>query len=148
MRPSKLSIFMKIAETVAERSHDAETHVGAVLVNENNAIIATGHNGFVRGGKDKKLPNTRPEKYKYMVHAEANVVAHCAREGMSMKNCTLICTHSPCVVCMRLLFQCGIKTVVVKQMYKDFEDLMKMKDIKINQESTPEGFVRLTYEVK
>lgn len=123
---------MDVADVVKKRSHDAETQVGAVLVNnDSGAIIATGCNGFVRGADDSKLPNTRPDKYRYIMHAEQNLVANCARHGISMDNCTLVCTHSPCVQCMRLIFQCGITRVIVKELYRDFDELTKMEDIKI-----------------
>lgn len=139
---------MDIAETIARRSHDSETKVGAVLVNnDSGAVIATGCNGFVRGAPDTTLPSHRPEKYPYIMHAEQNLVANCARHGISMNNCTLVCTLSPCVTCMRLLWQCGITEVLVKDLYRDFESVRKMDDIRINCEQTQEGFWKLTYEV-
>lgn len=148
MRPSKLQTYMEVAETVAKRSHDAETQVGAVLVKNNTgAIIATGYNGFVRGTGDKELPNTRPEKYNYIVHAEQNLISNCARHGISMDDCTLICTLSPCCSCMRILFQCGITRVIVKQQYKDFENILQMKDVDVDVGRTPEGYIELKYSV-
>lgn len=147
-RQSKIENYMEMAEVVAKRSHDSETVVGSVLVsNKSGAILATGFNGFVRGANDKKLPNTRPEKYKFIVHSEENLVANCAKHGISMEDCTLVCTMSPCVKCMRLLFQCGITKVVVKKKYKDYEDLKKMGDIEIEERETPEGYFELTYKV-
>lgn len=140
---------MKMAEDVAQRSHDSETQVGAILVaNKSGAILATGYNGFVRGADDEKLPNTRPEKYKFIVHSEENLIANCARHAISMDDCMVVCTMSPCVKCMRLLFQCGITKVVVKDKYRDYEDLKKMQDIEIKEKKTPEGFFELTYIVK
>jgi len=147
-RQSKIENYMEMAEVVAKRSHDAETVVGSVLVsNKSGAILATGFNGFVRGAKDKNLPNIRPEKYKFIVHSEENLVANCAKHGISMEDCTLVCTMSPCVKCMRLLFQCGITKVIVKKKYKDYEDLKKMGDIEIEERQTEEGFFELTYKV-
>lgn len=149
MRPSNHKTFMDIAQITAQRSHDSETKVGAVLVsNKSKALLATGFNGFVRGAPDKLLPSTRPEKYKFIVHSEENLVANCARHGISMDDCTLYCTHSPCVKCMRLIFQCGITQVVVKEKYRDFEDLKKMQDIEIEESQTVEGYYVLTYKVR
>lgn len=135
MRISKHEMYMQMAKTAARRSHDAETQVGAVLVNnKTGAVIATGCNGFVRGANDDNLPNTRPEKYKYMVHAEQNLIANCARHGISMDNCTLYCTMSPCVVCMRLLWQCGITSIVAENLYRDVEEIKAMRDIRLSVE--------------
>ncbi|AZZ37255.1 hypothetical protein CIK05_10805 [Bdellovibrio sp. qaytius] len=149
MRPSKVANLMNLAEVVAQRSHDAETHVGALLVsNKTGAILATGFNGFVRGANDTELPNTRPDKYPYMVHAEQNLIANCARHGISMDDCTVVCTHSPCVVCMRLLFQCGITEVLYKVSYTDSDKVKEMKDIKVIEIETEEpGIKKLRYEV-
>src|SRR5258708_4938896 len=104
---------MDMAEVVSMRSHDAETKVGAVLVNnKSGAILATGFNGFVRGACDSELPTTRPQKYEFILHAETNLMANCARHGISMEDCTLISTLSPCKQCMRLMINCGITMVI------------------------------------
>ena len=137
---------MMRAEIAALGSHDAETQVGAILVNNiSGAVIADGCNGFVRDAPDKLLPNTRPEKYKYIVHAEVNLISNAVRHGISTNNCTLVCTMSPCVTCMRMLYQSGITRVIVKEKYKDYSQLKTMGDIKIAEEKTPEGFTILTY---
>ena len=138
---------MEVAEAVAKRSHDAETKVGSVLVNNSTgAIIATGCNGFIRGADDTILPNTRPEKYPYMVHSEQNLIANCARHGISMEDTMLVCTLSPCVNCMRMLWQCGIKRVVVKEKYKDFDQVISAIDIRvIDKLLEDEGYFELTY---
>jgi len=149
MRQSKYKNLMEIAEIVSKRSHDAETQVGAVLVsNKTGAILATGFNGFVRGAKDELLPNTRPDKYQYILHAEKNLILNCARHGISMDDCMLVCTHSPCSACLRDLFQVGITKVLIKEKYKDFEKLKEMKDIDVFAESTEEQYFLLTYTNK
>lgn len=148
MRPSKNQNYMDIAQTIAERSHDAQTKVGAVLVNNvSGAIVATGYNGFVRGAPDDKLPTTRPEKYEYILHAEQNLIANSARHGISMDNCSLVCTLSPCKLCMRMLLNCGITKVIAKDLYKDFNDILQMQDIKVEVEQKEDGFYHISYKV-
>src|ERR1017187_8729887 len=128
-RPSKLENYMEMAETVAKRSHDQETKVGAILVNnKSGALLATGYNGFVRGVHDEILPSKRPLKYEYILHAEQNLIANCARHGISMEDCKLICTLTPCKLCMRMLFNCGITHVIAKEKYNDFDEILKMQD--------------------
>lgn len=139
---------MDIAQTIAQRSHDAETKVGAVLVNNaSGAIVATGYNGFVRGAPDDILPNTRPDKYEYIVHAEQNLICNSARHGISMNNCSLVCTLSPCKLCMRMLLNCGITKVIAKDLYKDFNDILQMQDIKVEVEKKEDGFYHISYKV-
>lgn len=148
MRPTKNQNYMDIATTIAERSHDAETKVGAVLVNNiSGAIVATGYNGFVRGANDSVLPNTRPDKYEYILHAEQNLIANSARHGISMDNCSLVCTLSPCKLCMRMLLNCGITKVIAKELYKDFNEILKMQDIKVEAKKEEDGFWHIAYKV-
>lgn len=148
MRPSKNQNYMDIAETIAERSHDAETKVGAVLINNvSGAIVATGYNGFVRGADDASLPCTRPDKYEYILHAEQNLIANSARHGISMANCSLVCTLSPCKHCMRMLLNCGITKVIAKDLYRDFNEILQMKDISVAVVQEADGFWHLTYKV-
>lgn len=148
MRPSKTQNHMDIATTIAARSHDAETKVGAILINnESGAIIATGYNGFVRGANDSELPSTRPDKYEYILHAEQNLIANAARHGISMADCSLVCTLSPCKLCMRMLLNCGITKVIAKDLYKDFNDILQMRDIKVECNQGDDGFFHITYVV-
>lgn len=148
MRPSKIKNYMDMASIVSERSHDAETRVGAVLVNNSSgAIIATGFNGFVRGANDNMLPCTRPLKYEFILHAEQNLIANCARHGISMEDCTLICTMSPCKLCMRLMINCGITKVVTRELYKDFQDILDMPDVKTGMLKREDGLYEITYTV-
>lgn len=145
-RPSKYEYWMGIAEAVSARSHDIETKVGAILVkNDTGMVIATGHNGFVRGAPDDSLPKVRPEKYEFMVHAEENLMAHCAKSGISVDNCTLVITLSPCQRCLRLMFQAGITRVICRDIYRDHN--IDMKDIDIDQTTTKEGYHELRYEI-
>jgi deoxycytidylate deaminase len=58
------------------RSHDAESKVGAILVNSEKKEIARGFNGFPSGISENGLDTTRPAKYKFIVHAEANAVSN------------------------------------------------------------------------
>lgn len=145
-RSSKEQYWMGIAEAVSMRSQDEETKVGAILVkNDTGMIVACGHNGFVRGAPDDILPTTRPEKYKYMVHAEENLLAHTSRNGISINNCTLIITLSPCQRCLRLMWQAGITEVICRDIYRDHT--IDLLDLNITQEITPEGYHRLKYVI-
>jgi len=148
MRPTKNQNYMDIATAIAQRSHDVETKVGAVLINNSSgAIIATGYNGFVRGANDAILPNTRPDKYEYIVHAEQNLICNSAKHGISMNNCSLVCTMSPCKLCMRMLLNCGITKVIAKDLYKDFDEILKMQDIKVECKKEEDGFFHISYKV-
>lgn len=113
-RPSWDEYFLDLAAMAATRSKDESTKVGAVIVDDNRNVRATGYNGFPRGVRDD-LPerNERPAKYRYTEHAERNAIYSAARSGTSVAGCTVYCTHFPCTDCARGIIQAGIKRVVV-----------------------------------
>lgn len=138
----KLKNYYKQALAVAELSKDAQTQVGALLINgKTGAVLGSGYNGFIRGADDSKLPNIRPDKYPYMVHAEVNLLCNCARHGISTDDCFVFCTLSPCINCMRWMYQAGISTIFIKDVYADFDKNLQMKDIKISQAEVGEFLV-------
>jgi len=136
MKLKKLESYYKQALAIADQSPDEQTKVAALLIkNKTGAVVSSGYNGFIRGGSDDVLPKTRPDKYKYIIHAEANLICNCAIHGISSDECFVFCTLSPCVNCSRLLYQSNIKQIYFKEMYRDFEKNKNMKDIDINIES-------------
>lgn len=100
------------AEHAAKKSKDS-TQVGAVLVGPEKEVRLTAYNGPPRGVKDIDYRRERPTKYLYASHAEANLIAFAAREGIRTKGCTVYVTHHPCSACARTLIQAGIECVVV-----------------------------------
>lgn len=146
MRPSKIQNYMAMAEVVAERSHDLETQVGSVLVRSaNDTVVSTGFNGFIAGAPDDKLPITRPDKYEYIQHSELNLIANCAKNGISTDGCYVVCTMSPCKQCTRLLVNAGIRKVIAKNLYKDFGDVQHMKDLEVRCLIREDGFYEISY---
>jgi len=111
-RPSWKDLMIGLAYFVSTRSHDAQTQHGSVVCNDDNEIISTGYNGFIRGIDDKTLPNIRPEKYDYMIHSEMNNILNCARQGKSTKGTTIYVTGMPCLRCLQYIWQAGIKKVI------------------------------------
>jgi dCMP deaminase len=147
MKYYKLQNYMKQAEVIAKNSPDTQKQVGAVLVKiDGGEVIAQGYNGYVRNTMTA-LPTTRPKKYEYMIHAEENVILNCARNGISTKDCYLVCTLSPCKSCMRRMKQAGISTIYFKEKYKDFEDQLTMKDLQIELTQVKD-YYRIKLEVK
>lgn len=53
----------------------------------------------------------------WCVHAEQNIVAFCAREGIRLAGATLYQTTRPCVDCHKLLVSAGIVEVVYDEEY-------------------------------
>lgn len=110
--PRKDDYYMGFARHAATASKDS-TKVGAVLVGQDGEIRLTGYNGPPRGVKDLAERFERPTKYLYASHAEMNVIAFAAREGITTKGCTLFVTHMPCSACARLIIQAGVKSIII-----------------------------------
>lgn len=130
MKKNKILNFLKQADVIAENSHDAETQVGCIIINPTSYTqISAGYNGFVRNSKDDELPNTAPDKYKYILHAEDNALLNANYNGHCTKDCVAVVTLSPCINCLRRLKQAGIKEIFFRTKYKDFNENCAMKDI-------------------
>lgn len=103
--------FLLEAWAWSKRSHDAQTQNGCVIV-RNKRILSTGYNGFVRGIDDTALPNLRPHKYPFMMHAEQNAICNAAQNGISLDGATAYLTSEPCITCLQLLWQAGIVRII------------------------------------
>jgi dCMP deaminase len=124
-RPAWDEYFVDIARAVAKRSLDGETQVGVVIVDANRRILATGYNGFPPGCDDSKLPNLRPDKYPFMVHAEINAIASSRQD---LRGSTLYCLWSPCRDCAKAIITAGIRRVVFERAYRN-EDFRFVMDL-------------------
>jgi len=108
---NKTEYFMGFARHAASASKDG-TKVGAALVSPTGTVRATGYNGPPMGVRDLSERFDRPAKYLFASHAEANMIAFCARAGIATDGCAVYVTHMPCASCARTLIQAGIKRVV------------------------------------
>ena len=103
--------FFLQAYLVSNRSLDAQTKCGAILISPEKDIISTGYNSFVRNIDDTVLPNLRDEKYPFFLHAEHNAILACARHGKKCKGSILYVTGPPCINCLQLISQAGISEI-------------------------------------
>lgn len=104
--------FAGFAEWAAKKSKDS-TQVGAALVGPEGEVRLTGFNGPPRGVQDTPERRERPAKYLFASHAEANLIAFAAREGIRTEGCRVYTTHFCCSGCARTLIQAGVKGVFV-----------------------------------
>jgi dCMP deaminase len=120
--------FLAIAEVVRTKSRDRQTKIGAVIVDEDNQIVATGYNGFPRGvsyseerlrrpDPNHPLGNMQESKYDFFEHAERNAIFAAARRGIPLKGCRLYLAgkHFSCLDCARAIIQTGISSVFMPE---------------------------------
>ncbi|MBM4449106.1 MAG: cytidine deaminase [Chloroflexi bacterium] len=147
-RPSIDEYFLKIASVVAERSTCRRHHVGAVAVRDKH-ILATGYNGAAAGSKDclelgclrdeLGIPSGERHEICRGIHAEQNVIIQASLHGVSLEGSTIYCTHTPCVLCAKMLVNARIKRFVTFGSYNDstFVDLFKEAGIEVESKEKP-----------
>lgn len=132
MRTDIDTYFMKIAKLVSERSTCIKQHVGAVLVKDKH-IIATGYNGAPRGiphcTKETCLRlDTKSLEESHLcrgTHAEQNAIIQAAYHGTPTVNSMIYTTHFPCMSCVKILINAGVKEIVYEKEY-DMGNKLKM----------------------
>ena len=147
-RPDTDEYFLKIASVVAERATCRRHHVGAIAVRDKH-ILATGYNGAPSGMKDclelgclreeLGIPSGTKQEIGRGVHAEQNVIIQAGLHGVSLEGSTIYATHTPCIVCARMLVNAKIKRYVSFGKYDDnaFIDLFKEAGIEIDIKKRP-----------
>ena len=130
-RKSWKTYFMEITNLVATRSTCDRAFVGCLLVNDENRIVSTGYNGSV-----KKNPHCDDIGHRMRdghciatIHAEINALLYCAKEGISVKDCSAYVTHFPCLNCTKALIQAGIKKIYFQNDYRVDEYAMELLNI-------------------
>jgi dCMP deaminase len=110
--------YMSLAKEVSTWSKDPSSKIGAVAIGEKGQVLSQGYNGFPRGIEDTKIRyDNREIKYKYVVHAEMNVIYNATYNGVSLNGATLYVYGLPvCSDCAKGIIQVGIKKVVVPRM--------------------------------
>jgi len=117
-RPSWDEYFLEIARVVSTRSPDPNTKNGCVIV-RNRQVLATGYNGFISGVNTDEFPMMREPteewpraKYAVFIHDVPNAICQAAKCGISLDGATCYCFNMPCVDCLQLLWQAGIREIV------------------------------------
>ncbi len=119
---------MSIARQVATRSTCLRRRVGCVIVLEKR-IVTTGYNGAPAGlphceevGCIREVRGVASgERHELCrgLHAEQNAIIQAALHGTAVEGGLVFCTHKPCVLCMKMLINAGIRQVYYMQGYED-----------------------------
>ncbi|MBN1160664.1 MAG: cytidine/deoxycytidylate deaminase family protein [Dehalococcoidales bacterium] len=147
-RPDIDEYFLKIASVVAERSTCRRHHMGAIAVRDKH-ILTTGYNGAPAGAKDclelgclrDELgieSGTRQEICR-AIHAEQNVIIQAGLHGVSLEGSTVYCTHTPCVLCAKMLVNAKIARFVSFGKYNDdrFIEIFREAGIEVGIKERP-----------
>jgi dCMP deaminase len=132
MRITTDDALMTIAHVWEARSTCSRNHVGAVIAKDGRHI-GSGYNGAPAGMPHCEHevmefdPFVKPVAIKVRpgqpctvaIHAEANALAYCARDGISVAGGTLYTTLSPCYSCAQLIIAAGLVRVAYTRAYRD-----------------------------
>ena len=131
--------FMKIAETVAEKSKDPSSKMGCVIVDQNKRVVSLGYNGMIQGADESKMTlEERPMKYYFAIHSEMNAVIFAHQD---LTGCTLYNKVATCENCLKYCLQAGIKRFVYKELRVHSHSTDPKKSMTNNE--TDEAVVRL-----
>lgn len=151
-RPDIDGYFLKIASVVAERSTCRRHHVGAVAVRDKH-ILATGYNGAPAGLKDclelgclrdkMNIPSGERHEICRGIHAEQNAIIQASLHGVSLEGGTIYATHTPCVLCAKMLVNARIKRFVSFGKYNDntFTDLFREAGVEVDIKDRPSSTI-------
>ena len=144
-RPSWDQYFMTITRQVAERSTCLRAKVGAVIVRD-RSILATGYNGSPAGMPhcievgcliyESRTPDGEIEQNCWRtIHAEINAITQAARNGAAIRDADIYVTHTPCIHCLKVLINTGIRSVHYGREYKlhTVRELLQHAAIKLVQ---------------
>ncbi len=135
---------MDITHLVAKRSTCIRRQVGAILVKDKR-ILATGYNGAPSGivhcldigclREKNRVPSGERHELCKGSHAEQNAIVQVATHGIPIKDAILFCTNLPCSICIKLIINAGIKTVLYEEGYPDTlsEELIKEAGITLTK---------------
>lgn len=125
-RPDWDEYFMDIAHVVSKRGNCCRRKVAALIVSDHR-IISTGYNGTPRGiencfeGGCPRCASSAESGENLgeciCAHAEENAIVQAAYHGISVRDSTLYCTLTPCLMCTKMIINAGIKEVVYETEY-------------------------------
>lgn len=122
-RPDWDTYMMNLSKDIGMRSTCLRRHYGAVIVDKDNRIVATGYNGAARGRLDclqkgicwreaHLIPHGQQYEKCVAVHAEANAIINCDPKYFDGKSRIYIygvdaqgkqVDSRPCLMCSRMI---------------------------------------------
>lgn len=128
---TKHEYICAVCRVVAAKSDCFKRKVGAVFVNEDHEILATGYNAPPRGFAhcdvhvnqgdvlDRSVIGTCGTPCFRNIHAEMNAITQAAKRGTALSGSILYCSYLPCVDCARLLVNLNIDGVLIEHINND-----------------------------
>jgi len=128
-RPTWDEYFASITRQVATRSTCLRRKVGAIIVKDKR-ILTTGYNGAPMRVKNcldigsclrEELGVPSGERHEICrgLHAEQNAILQASYHGVQIRDAAIYSTTQPCVLCAKMIINCGIKKIYYFEDYPD-----------------------------
>ena len=128
-RPTWHEYFVSITKQVSTRSTCLRRKVGAIIVKDKR-ILTTGYNGAPMGVRNcldigtclrEELGVPSGERHEICrgLHAEHNAILQASYHGVKIKDSAIYCTTQPCILCAKMIINCGIKKIYYFEDYPD-----------------------------
>lgn len=140
--PSRIDLIRTAYHTAFLESDDNDTHVGALLINEGWLISSA--NRLPDNVERIKERLRRPNKYKWIEHAERGVIFRAASEGFVTRGATMVAPWAACPDCARAIVCAGISELVVHGPARNKSPKDWAEQMAIGDEILKEGGVKLT----
>jgi dCMP deaminase len=133
--------MIDLANSVAQLSSDWWRQVAGALVGADGKLLLTGRNRhlphdyqhYSDGDPRADFQSGENIETTSSIHAEAQIIANAAKQGISTEGCSLFVTTFPCPVCAKLIATSGIKKIYYQDGYAllDGESVLKQAGIEI-----------------
>ena len=130
MNRTKMKDCLRAAYNIAKNSPDPSTKVGAVILHPTGGMYGWNH---IPPGVKIDLTD-RVLKYKVIAHAERHAIFNAAKNGIALKDTTLICPWACCADCAIAIVLSGIRRVVCHGEAMDKTPDRWVEDIKLAAE--------------
>ena len=108
-------VYMRMAEELAKRSTCSRARVGTVITDASlSNVLGIGYNGNA-AGLPNRCDSDEPGRCG-CIHSEMNALV---KAPGSVRDKVVFVTHSPCVMCAKLIIQSGVTHVFYRHAYRD-----------------------------
>jgi len=137
------SLYVDILIGLTGKSTCLRRKTSALLIDSLGSIVGWGTNGAPMGSRActdtgiclrVSVPRGHALDQCVAVHAEMNAIADAHRKGIPVTGCTIFCTDSPCLNCMKQIVTSGIVRIRYLRDYpiacsSAYEEIMRNIDM-------------------
>jgi dCMP deaminase len=124
MKQKHIDMWVSVCKDISKVSNCPRGKFAALVIDEDsNTLLASGYNGYLRGGtplcggetcaRDAKGIKSGENIEIGCIHAEMNALINCARETVSSRGKVLFLNGEPCLMCAKFIIQAGIRKVYI-----------------------------------